>query len=230
MTGAMAVIPTLGNRASLWPLIEDAGMPCMVIWTGQDDPAPIGRGILRDFRNRDVTFKIDRGPIDIHRWWHAGMDLGSSRGIRTAVIVNDDVRAAPGELQKLADEVEGGTVLAYLDRPEHAAVRVTPITGWCFAVRTDRSLVPEPSPCVYAYSHPEECRHHPPALRWWYGDHEVELRARRYGPDAVKVVQGLEIEHLRGPMDYRYDREDEVLPIIRMDQKVFQRHHPELIK
>ncbi len=229
MRDPFLVVPTLGNRPSLWPLLAGAQMPCMVVWTG---PA-MNEGV-RAFRDEcpdaDVTFVLDHGPIDIHRWWHRGTDLAASRNLGVGVVVNDDVRAAPGELVKLASHVQGDTVLAYLDRPEHAATRVTPITGWCFAIAPGRSLIPEPSSCTKAYTYPPGewgCPHHRPTLRWWYGDHEIELRARNYrGRHPVVAVPGLDIEHLR--RDWHYDRPTEVAPLIEADRALFRERHPEL--
>jgi hypothetical protein len=222
------VVPTLGNRPSLWPLLADAGMAAMVIWTGPVDADPI-RAFRAEHPRADVTFVVDHGPIDIHRWWLKGMDLAASRGMGVAVVVNDDVRAAPGALRVLADQVVGETVLAYLDRPEHAATRVTPITGWCFALRSDRSLMLEPSECTKAYEFPPGqwgCPHHVPQLRWWFGDHEIELRARHYPGRSVRAVQGLQIEHLR--QGWLYDRPTEVSPLIAADTALFRHRHPEL--
>lgn len=223
MRDPFLVVPTLGNRGALFPLLENAGMPAMVIWTHPTDrPTRLIEWAWRT--GVDVTVKVDRGPIDIHRWWHGGMDLAASRNLGTAVIVNDDVRAAPGQLKTLAAYVRDDIKLAYLDRPEHAKVRPTPITGWCFAVAPDASLVPEPSGCSAAYSD-EPCPHHRPQLRWWYGDHVVELRA---GRRRTQAVGGLDIQHLR--TGWAYDRQDEVSPLIARDTAIWHEHYAERLR
>ncbi len=195
------VVPTLGNRESLWDLVRDAQMPAFVIWTHPtEDPPPSLRWL-----GADVTVKVDRGPIDIHRWWNAGCDLAASANLGPAVIVNDDVRAAPGALRELAGHIDAECVLAYPHAPDHANIRCTPITGYCFAIDADRIRPPQAG--------------FGQQLRWWWGDHDTELRARRYGLGAVKAIEGLDIEHLR--TDWHYDRPREIAPLIVEDRKLF---------
>lgn len=220
------VVPTLGNRPSLWPLLRDAGMPAVVVWTNPtDDPEPHERRALAEIGG---TFVIDRGPINIHRWWSRGIDVTLSSNAGPIVLCNDDVRAAPGALRVLAEECTGDVILSYLDRPEHAAPRVTGITGWCFAIDpwrlpiVDGECDPDrrPDRCGRADLR-GNCGH----LQWWYGDHDIELRALTGGPsntyswNRVARVRGLDIEHLR--RDWRYDRQDEISPLIAKDKAIF---------
>lgn len=233
MSRAGIVIPTLGNRPSLWPLVRSVNpdVPVVIVWTGPDPQAPERAADgqrwpfweatrrAHELTGRHVTFLRDRQPIDIHRWWARGADVVSSAGADRLVFVNDDVAAEPGALAALADRLGDGVQLAYLDRPEHAAVRPTPITGWCFAT-WGRNL-PEPQ----ASEHLEddrECCLHPRQLRWWYGDHVTEIKARRSaaGWDAVRAVSNLGIEHLR--TDWHYDRPDEVNPLIKRDKLIWE--------
>jgi len=214
------VVPTLGNRPSLWPLLASAEMPAVVVWTNLDrDPNDSERKALAALGG---TWVIDRGPINIHRWWRRGIDITASSNGGPVVLCNDDVRAAPGELRKLAGQVTGDVVLAYLDRPEHAAPRVTPITGWCFAIDPWRLPVVDGGcdPGKRANCPDLICRH----LQWWYGDHDIELRALTGGrptdmPERIAKVPGLDIHHLR--TDWHYDRQDEIYPLIRRDRGIF---------
>lgn len=219
------VVPTLGNRDSLWPLLRDADMPVVVVWTNPDvhvGDQSAGMNIVRSGNRHGITFVTDFGPINIHRWWRRGIDVAISSGCDVAVLCNDDVHAAPGELKKLAGHVTGGVALAYLDRPEHAAPRVTGITGWCFAL--DFWRVPivdgECDPGKRANCPDLTCTH----LQWWYGDHDIELRALTGGrptdmPERIAKVPGLGIHHLR--RDWHYDRSDEIYPLIRRDRDIF---------
>lgn len=228
MKDPFLVVPTLGNRPSLWSLLRDADMPCMVVWTGPV-PEAVAASTRPDIEMHywvgaqagaaDVTVRIDHDPIDIHRWWRKGFELASSRNLGAGVVVNDDVRAAPGALRRLAEAVTPGTPLAYLDRPEHAAPRCTAITGWCFATAGPPDWWPArwEAPC-------DRCR--PRTLRWWYGDHDLELRALGATQSEPKGESGrvarvadLDIEHLR--TDWRYDRPSEVLPLIERDRELF---------
>lgn len=222
------VVPTLGNRSSLWPLLRDAGMPAVVVWTNPNlyphqvmpqwwrelDPSP------------SLTFVRDLGPINIHRWWSRGIDVTLSSNAGPIVLCNDDVRAAPGELRRLAEACTGDVILSYLDRPEHAASRVTAITGWCFAIDPWRLPIVD-GECDPA-RRPDRCgradlRGNCGHLQWWYGDHDIELRALTGGPidtpQRIAKVKGLDIEHLR--TDWRYDRQDEINPLIARDKVNF---------
>ncbi len=224
MSDAGLIVPTLGNRMdSLIPLLRDCGMPAFVVWTGPiptrfSREGPPGREVkiawwLQDESGHsDITVKIDHGPINIHRWWNHGFVMMDSRRLDVGVVVNDDVRAGPGALQKLADHVTGDVALAYLDDGAHAAVRCTPITGYCFASRV-RPHLPTDIGCE-----DDTCHHWNPHLRWWWGEHDLELRVRRAGAGIV-AVPGLDIEHLR--VGYRYDRQDEISPLIAKDREVF---------
>jgi hypothetical protein len=226
------IIPTLGNRASLWPLVRSVGpdTPVVIVWTGPDPQAPErpadeqrwpfweatrrANGVW----GRHVVFFRDTLPIDIHRWWYKGAEIAGSAGADQLVFCNDDVRAAPGELELLASYVDDGAQLAYLDRPEHAAVRPTAITGWCFATRMTGLLEPQ---ATNHLNDDSACCLHPRQLRWWYGDHAVEIMAQSgpRGRDAVLAVSGLDIEHLR--TDWHYDRPDEVNPLIARDKRIW---------
>jgi hypothetical protein len=195
------VVPTLGNRPSLWPLLRDADMPAVVVWTNPDESIRPEVAL----RNTSATIIIDRGPINIHRWWGRGIDAALYRGADSVVISNDDVRAAPGALRKLAEAVTGRCALAYPDVPGHQKSRCTAITGWCFAIDPLRLREPQGEG----------------NLRWWWGEHDIELRAQTLGDGSVKVVPNLEIEHLRKLWDFGYDRHPEISPIIEADRKIF---------
>lgn len=218
------VVPTLGNRRSLVPLLRNAEMPAVVVWTHpRIDPGP---GMTELFRSVGATLLIDRGSINIHRWWSRGIDVTLSSNAGPIVLCNDDVRAAPGELRRLTEACTGDVILSYLDRPEHAATRVTPITGWCFAIDPWRLPIVD-GECDPA-RRPDRCgradlRGNCGHLQWWYGDHDIELRALTGGPidtpQRIAKVKDLDIEHLR--TDWRYDRQDEIAPLIARDKAIF---------
>jgi hypothetical protein len=179
------VVPTLGTRDdTLIPLVRDAGMPTVIVDTTIDGAltrsgrydrylAPMGGGTIH-------------GPTErnIHSWWNFGIRCaGLASMADVAVIVNDDVRAAPGALLELASHVTpnrcASAMLAWPDDIEHGRARVTQMTGYCFAIDPRRIL-------------PDE------HFEWWYGDNDLELRARAMRPDTgVRAVSGLDIEHRR---------------------------------
>lgn len=168
------IVPTLGNRmASLRPLLRDAGMPAVVIDTGDAGLSPSS--------DEHVVLKDD-GPMNIQRWWNLGIDYAVKYGdCDVAVVVNDDVEAEPGEFRRLAERLSvTGMDLMYPWVPEHAHGRVTAITGWCFAI--------DPQ-CL----RPDE------TFEWWYGDNDLELRTE---VGCAMSFDGLRVRHLRKDWSY----------------------------
>jgi len=201
------VVPTLGNRdGSLVPLLRDAGMPSVVIVTGKSGLSQYvldggARAALRDIS----------GTPNIHRWWNRGIDHAVRHGADVVVVCNDDVQAAPGALLELAAHIEAGEphspMLVWPDDPAHAAPRVSAITGYCFALDPVRIR-------------PDE------SFAWWYGDNDLELRARAMRPDyGVQAVSVPGITHLR--TGTTYDRP--VQHLINADRELFARRYPDLM-
>lgn len=198
------VVPTLGNRDhSLRPLLRDAGMPSVVVWTVDADfqePPDYGETILAFSR-----------MMNIQQWWNLGIDFAVQDGADVVVVVNDDVQAAPGALLELAGWIESGEgaapMLVWPDTPEHAQGRVSEITGWCFALDPVRIR-------------PDE------SFAWWWGDNDLELRAYAMGGSAGALgVKVPGIRHLR--TDFSYDRD--VSDLIEADRITFTRRYPELM-
>jgi hypothetical protein len=224
MSKAAIVVPTLGNRdASLVPLLRDAGMPHVVVMTEPTESVgkslPLySRGVdARGIESLGVTTRPVRGatePLNIHLWWNRGIDLAVDQGAEVVVIVNDDVRAAPGALAELASYIDPANpyspVLAWPDNPAHSAVRVTAVTGYCFAIDPARIR-------------PDE------AFQWWYGEHDLELRALAQqavtGRGGTMAVPRLDIDHLR--TGYTYDRP--VQDLIDADRALFAERYPDLL-
>lgn len=200
------VVPTLGNRdASLVPLLAGAGMPSVVVHTGARDPlrAPVLRAAAKVVRGVD--------PMNIQRWWNLGIENAVRNDADVVVVCNDDVAARPGALLELAAHIEAGEphspMLVWPDDPVHAAPRVSAITGYCFALDPARIR-------------PDE------SFSWWYGDNDLELRARAMRPDyGVQAVNVSGITHLR--TGTTYDRP--VQHLINADRELFARRYPDLM-
>jgi hypothetical protein len=213
------VIPTLGVRDhSLIPLLRDAGMPAVVVWTA---PESLGMKRWRDYGEPRLVQAGGAGgtgvlPFNIHTWWNAGIDQAMQHGADIVVVVNDDVAAAPGALLELASHIEAGEpaspMLVWPHDAEHAKGRVTPMTGWCWAIDPARIR-------------PDE------SFEWWYGDNDLELRARAmgavrggHGEPLAAHVPG--IRHLR--TDFSYDRD--VSREIARDRRLFAARYPDLMR
>lgn len=202
------VVPTLGNRdGSLLPLLRAAGMPSVVVWTGALSGMTTYLGEARSILRADLS-----SGLNIHQWWNLGIDHAVEQGADIVVVANDDISAEPGALRELAAHIEDVPEAPMLVWPEdtaHAAVRVTGITGYCFALDPKRIR-------------PDE------AFSWWYGEHDLELRARAMQPDGGALpVRGLHpaIRHLRTGVGY--DRP--VAHLIEADRRLFARRYPALM-
>jgi glycosyltransferase involved in cell wall biosynthesis len=201
------VVPTLNNRARyLGPLLAGARMPAVIVRT---DVAGDTIGDDLPGGHRKITVH-DVGSPNIHRWWNRGIDYAVSQGADVVVVCNDDVAADPGALLELAAHIEvggAGPMLVWPYDREHANVRVTEISGYCFAL--DPAAI-----------RPDE------TFTWWYGDHDLEIRARGMRPHGGALgVTGLPIRHLR--TDWSYDRD--MSGAIVVDRAVFAKRYPALM-
>ena len=101
------VIPTRGDHLDLMrATIATSGLPperVVVVWTGADEAPELPATVLHD-----------TGPLNIHRWWNAGIDLLAERGCTRVAALNDDVVIAPDTLPRMLRGLAGST-LALLD-------------------------------------------------------------------------------------------------------------------
>jgi hypothetical protein len=187
-----AVIPSKDRPEMLaglcTQLFEDGVRP-VVIDTGYEPE-------LTDIDSVDVIRDITQPP-NISRWWNLGLDY-----IRTienydvnsdeyvVAVLNDDLRVSPGFVQKLADTlVSTHAAAAYPDQfgllgpgrvwqhtiAEPIDLR-TRMCGYAFALRGSANLRADEN------------------LAWWYGDDDLDWRARQAGGSVL--VGGLQVEHL----------------------------------
>lgn len=101
------VIPTRGDHLDLLrATIATSGLPperVAVVWTGADEAPELAATIIHD-----------DGPLNIQRWWNAGLDLLAERGCTRVAVLNDDVVIAPDTLPRMLRGLAGAT-LALLD-------------------------------------------------------------------------------------------------------------------
>ena len=179
MTVLFLTIPTAGNRARLLtPLIEDSGVPgdrIIVVATRPGVEVPPG-----------VTVVQDLGPPNIQRWWNLGINEAVKRGATVVAVSNDDVRISPATVPGLADALlSTGAAIASPARPElplglHRG-RLAPyaprLWGSLWALRVESGLRPDPR------------------YVWWYGDNDLDIRARRDHGGVVLVDVPFEHMH-----------------------------------
>ncbi len=159
-------LPTAGSHPELLDaLVRDCGLPpdrIVIVATRPDVEVP--RGCVR---------VEDLGPVNIQRWWNVGIDEAVQRGATAVAVVNDDLSLEPSTLPRLHEAlVATGAAIASPSRPPrrdrlHRGVRVpyAPRIWGCLWVLD-----------VASGLRPDE------RYVWWYGDCDLDIRARRdYG-------------------------------------------------
>ena len=127
----------------------------------------------------------DFGPRNIQRWWNAGIQEASSRGATAVAVVNDDIMLSPETLGTLhAELVESGAAIASPTRLEfRPGLHRRPLLpyaprlwGSLWVLRLDSGLRPDNR------------------YVWWYGDNDLDIRARKSHGGVVLVP--VEYKHL----------------------------------
>lgn len=200
---ASLIIPTRGDRpgplADLLQAADTARVPTVLVWTG---PARSPWGDVTGPRMAGDDFVIVRGApeLNIHKWWNHGLNVGSALWPGPCIVANDDVEIGPDTLHRMAAPILEGAALSYVDPPW--APRITPISGWLFGIDPDQIR-------------PDE------SFAWWYGEHDLELRARAAGLE-VAPVRDTGARHLRTDHAYPADLEPTIRAAVRADQARFE--------
>lgn len=171
-------IPTAGSRKQLLDdLIRDSGLPpeaIVIVATRPGVELPPGVVVLEDF-----------GEPNIQRWWNIGIEEAHRRGATSVAVVNDDIRLSSETLPLLEEALqETGAAIASPSRPEfrdglhrRPLVPYEPrLWGSLWVLRVDSGLRPDPR------------------YVWWYGDNDLDIRARR--DHGGVVLRTVEYEHL----------------------------------
>jgi len=150
------VVPTAG-RATLAPAIASSGIPperVVIVATAPSITVPSWCHVIADF-----------GEVNIHRWWNAGLDYAAEHGARWACVINDDVLLDETTVPALVAAAErtgaalasiGGDTLLRDPSPSRRSIE-----GACWLLDLSSGLRPDES------------------YRWWYGDDDLDWRARR---------------------------------------------------
>lgn len=156
MADLWVTIPSAG-RATLQGAIDTCGVPRdrIVIVDTSGTVQADGCHVVRD-----------DGPINIQRWWNAGIDRAQALGATHVAVLNDDIRLGPGALDTLLDALtRTGAAVATPGNMGHVTDprrdRGRTIDGACWLLDLSTGLRPDE------------------AYRWWYGDDDLDWRARR---------------------------------------------------
>ena len=203
------VVPTANTRPQLLQdLARDSGVPpsrIILVTTKPDLEMPFG-----------VTVS-DLGPPNIQRWWNRGIAEAERRGATLVAVANDDVRIHESTLPRMQRELGAtGATIATPGRSEHRLglhtrplVPYSPrIWGSLWMLDLQSSLRPDPR------------------YVWWYGDVDLDIRARRNFTGVVNVE--VEWEHVlagEGSKGNDYLEEQKTL-----DAQTFARDHWRLVQ
>lgn len=171
-------VPTAGSRQELLTaLIRDCGLPLdhiVVVATRPGVSIPDGVVVVEDF-----------DAPNIQRWWTEGIAEAERRGATAVAVVNDDIRVTADTLPTLAEALrETGAAIASPSRaPFPDGLHKRPLVpyeprlwGSLWVLRVDSGLRPDQR------------------YVWWYGDNDLDIRARR--AHGGVVLRHVEYEHL----------------------------------
>lgn len=203
-------VPTAGAHPQLLAdLVRECGLPpeqVILVATVADVELP--EGVIRI---------DDLGPRNIQRWWRAGIDEAEKRGATAVAVLNDDIRLTPQTLPTLHRElVATGAAIASPARAEfRTGVHRRPLVPyeprlwgsiWMLDLKT--GLRPNET------------------FVWWYGDNDLDIRARRHHGGVVLVP--VEYEHVH-PSTATF-KSPELLALTERDAVTFEREHAGLLR
>ena len=156
-------IPTAGSHPDMLEgIVETCGLPrerIIIIRTKPNVDLPSGCIVVDDFE-----------PPNIQRWWTRGIDESVARGATAVAVLNDDLRIEPDTLKRLHDELLAtGATVATPSRPalqrrlhKRRLIPYEPVIWGClWMVDATTDLRPDSR------------------YVWWYGDNDLDIRARR---------------------------------------------------
>ena len=171
-------VPTAGDRPELLDaLIRDCGLPADRIVVVATRP---GLQI-----SSPVHVIEDLGPPNIQRWWNLGIQESERRGATYVAVVNDDITVGPETLEQLRNALDSTpAAIASPSRPPfHDGVHTRPLIpyeprlwGSLWVLKLAARLRPDER------------------YVWWYGDNDLDIRARRSFGGVVLV--NVAYEHL----------------------------------
>ena len=164
-------VPTAGTRNELLQaLLAESGLPAervIVIATQPNIDLPAGCTVIEDF-----------GPVNIQRWWLKGIEEAVARGALAVAVSNDDVSIDTNTLPHLLYALRStGAAIA-------SPARVDKKPG------LHRGRLLPYSPVMWGslwLLDPSSGLRPNPQYRWWYGDNDLDIRARRDYSGVVSV-------------------------------------------
>lgn len=152
---------------------------------------------------------LERGRQNFQHWANLGLDYAlkaTPPGADVfALIVNDDIRIEPIQLDRIFDQAAGNDVVSMDDRPGMMFTPWSPMTGWLFGVRPGTIRLDE-------------------GFTFWWGDDDLWIRATRDPQLRTKLVNAkyLHERGTKGAWDPEFDA------TAAADRDLFFTRYPEL--
>ena len=157
-------IPTAHSHPELLSgIMKDSGLPpeqIILVATKPNLNLPPGCVVIEDL-----------GQPNIHRWWNVGVEAAINLGATAVAVLNDDLKINSETLTKLHSELERtNATIASPTRPDwgpghyrnNNIFPYTPVIWGClWILNTQSELRPDPK------------------YVWWYGDSDLDIRARK---------------------------------------------------
>ena len=166
MTATMLflTIPTAHSHPELLQaIINEASVPrerIILVATKPDLTLPEGCVIIEDF-----------GPPNIQRWWNTGIEEATHRGATAVAVLNDDLTINDQTLPTLHQKL----------RETNATIATPTRADWGAGHYTNTNLFPYTPViwgCLWMVDTTKDLRPDPQYV-WWYGDSDLDIRARR---------------------------------------------------
>jgi hypothetical protein len=172
-------IPTAGTRRDLLnQLVTDSGLPrenIVIVTTKPGIEIPEGTRRIEDF-----------GELNIQRWWSRGIEHAERFGAKHVAVVNDDVSLDRETLPLLSQALTstGAAIASPSRKPFRNGLhkgRLVPyeprLWGSLWMLNVASGLRPNQT------------------YRWWYGDNDLDIRARKRFGGVVLVPVTFEHHH-----------------------------------
>lgn len=196
-----ATVPTRGDHPDLLAkLVSNSQLPLenFIIVRTSECEVPPGVIVVDSFET-----------LNIQKWWNAGIHSAELAGADFIAVLNDDITIAPGTIQRMVEAARttGATIVTYGVTPRFFRSRFPiqrVLDGAIWLLDLKSGLRPDER------------------FRWYFGDDDLDIRARR-DHNGVSVVS-LDYEHLH--VGIRTSQSTELADLTVGDRAEFRRLHP----
>jgi len=203
------VIPTAGTRdALLTRLIDQSKVPSeniVIVATRQNIAVPDGCRTVYDF-----------GSVNIQRWWNRGIDEAVRLGATAVAVCNDDLTIGSQTLQQLHEALrESGATIASPSREgielgvhKGRLIPYSPVLWGCLWVLDVKTPL-----------RPDETFH------WWYGDNDLDIRARR----EYAGIASVDVEFTHEHPGQNTGASDQLRKLVEADTRAYETKYARLL-